>query len=150
VVDYLDLVDRTWPLLTQVIGLHTRAYRVTRGVVGHRIPGLPPMLLLDHRGAKSGKQRTTPLLYILDGEDIVIVASKGGFAKSPAWLHNLRSHPATTAQIGRARRRVRAREATADERTRLWPKVVEAYRSYEDYQSRTERTIPLVILEPRS
>ncbi len=146
---YLDLADRTWPLLTRVMGLHTRAYRVTRGVVGHRLPGLPPMLLLDHEGAKSGQRRTSPLLYIRDGPDVVIVASKGGYAKHPAWLHNLRANPDTTVQIGRARHEVRAREASPDEHARLWPRAVEAYAAYEDYQRRTERQIPLVILEPR-
>ncbi len=146
---YLDLTDRAWPVLTRVMGLHARAYRITRGAVGHRLPGLPPVLLLDHRGAKSAKQRTTPLLYIRDGENIVVVASKGGFAKHPAWLHNLRAYPDTTLQVGRSRIPVRAREATEAERTRLWPKAVAAYSSYQDYQDRTERQIPLVVLEPR-
>lgn len=79
----------------------------------------------------------------------MVVASKGGFAKHPAWLHNLRAYPDTTVQVGRSRIPVRAREATEAERTRLWPKAVAAYSSYRDYQDRTERQIPLVVLEPR-
>ncbi|MBA2793537.1 MAG: nitroreductase family deazaflavin-dependent oxidoreductase, partial [Thermoleophilaceae bacterium] len=69
---------------------HTLAYRATRGVVGDRFPGSPPMLLLDHVGAKSGTRRTSPLVYVRDGDDVMIVASKGGHPKHPAWYHNLK------------------------------------------------------------
>jgi F420H(2)-dependent quinone reductase len=148
-MDSLDLADRAWPLLTRVFGGHTWIYRATRGLIGHRVPGLPPMLLLDHVGAKSGVRRTTPLLYMTDGDDVVIVASKGGYERHPAWYHNLRAHPETTVQIGAERRAVRARTVTPPERERLWPKVVGAYRDYERYQERTGREIPLLILERR-
>jgi deazaflavin-dependent oxidoreductase (nitroreductase family) len=108
------------------------------------------MLLLDHVGAKSGTRRTSPLLYIPDGENLVIIASKGGFPKHPAWFHNLNANPDTTVQVGRERRPVHARVATTEERERLWPTVVSEYRSYADYQARSKgREIPLVILEPR-
>ena len=107
------------------------------------------MLLLDHVGAKSGTKRTSPLLYVEDGEDVVIVASKGGFPKHPAWFHNLMANPDTTVQIGSEQRAVHARVATPEERERLWPLAVKAYHGYEDYQARTNREIPLVILEPR-
>jgi len=135
--------------INEVIGLHTFVYRATGGIVGRRIPGLPPMLLLDHVGAKSGKKRTTPLVYMEDGDDTVIVASKGGSPRHPAWFHNLRANPETTVQTGGRRLPVKARVATADERRRLWPEVVELYGGYANYQDRTEREIPLVILEPR-
>jgi deazaflavin-dependent oxidoreductase (nitroreductase family) len=128
---------------------HTTAYRLTGGLIGHRFPGAPPSLLLDHVGAKSGTKRTTPLTYARDGDAFVIVASKGGHPKHPAWFHNLRAHPDTTIQVGSRRLPVRARVATAEERTRLWPKVVDTYGGYAGYQKRTEREIPLVILEPR-
>lgn len=107
------------------------------------------MLLLDHVGARSGTRRTSPLLYVEDGEDLVVVASKGGYPKHPAWLHNLRANPDTTVQIGDERRAVHARVATPAERQRLWPEAVAAYGGYAEYQRRTEREIPLVILEPR-
>jgi F420H(2)-dependent quinone reductase len=150
-VGYLDLADRSWPLLRRLMGAHTWLYRTSGGRLGHRVPGLrAPMLLLDHVGAKSGVRRTSPLLYIPDGENVVIVASKGGFPRNPAWLHNLRAHPQTEVQVGRERRAVRAREASAGERPRLWRRAVELYPSYADYQARTEREIPLVVLEPRS
>jgi F420H(2)-dependent quinone reductase len=107
------------------------------------------MLLLDHVGAKSGVKRTSPLLYIKDGANVVIVASKGGYPKHPAWFHNVRANPDTTVQIGSERRPVRARVANAQERERLWPRAVAAYRDYARYQERTDREIPLVILERR-
>jgi deazaflavin-dependent oxidoreductase (nitroreductase family) len=137
-----------WRLVNELTRGHTLAYRVTRGIVGHRIPGVPPMLLLDHVGAKSGKRRTSPLAYLEDGENVVIVASKGGSPRHPAWFHNLRANPETTVQVGSRRIAVRARVATAQERSRLWPKVVALYRGYEAYQRRTGREIPLVILAP--
>ena len=132
------------------MGCHAGVYRLTRGVIGHRFPGGPPMLLLDHTGAKSGRKRTTPLVYIEDEPNLVIVASKGGHPRNPSWYHNLRAHPDTTVQIGPERRPVHARVATPGERTRLWPKAVETYSGYAGYQERTPREIPLVILEPRS
>lgn len=146
----LDLADRSWPLLRRAMGLHATVYRATRGLVGHRVPGLPPMLLLDHVGAKSGVRRTSPLVYVRDGENIVLVASKGGHPSNPAWFHNLRAHPDVTVQIGGERRDVHARVATEAERPRLWDKAVAAYGPYRSYQERTERQIPLVVLEPRS
>jgi deazaflavin-dependent oxidoreductase (nitroreductase family) len=107
------------------------------------------MLLLDHVGAKSGTRRTSPLVYVRDGGDVVLVASKGGYPRNPAWFHNLMANPDTTVQIGSRRQRVHARVADAKERERLWPMAVAAYGGYEDYRRRTEREIPLVILEPR-
>jgi deazaflavin-dependent oxidoreductase (nitroreductase family) len=148
-MDSLDLAERSWPVLRRLMGGHTAVYRASRGRIGHRFPGAPPMLLLDHVGAKSGKRRTTPLVYIADGGDVVIVASKGGYPKHPAWYHNLRAHPDTMVQIGAERRPVRAHVANAEERARLWPKAVETYSGYRDYQERTEREIPLVVLSPR-
>ena len=145
----LDLADRSWPLLRRLTGVHTAAYRVTHGVIGHRVPGSAPVLLLDHVGARSGTKRTSPLVYVADGADLVIVASKGGYAKHPAWLHNLRANPDTTVQVGSEKRAVRAREASAPERERLWPLAVKTYSGYTGYQQRTDREIPLVVLEPR-
>jgi deazaflavin-dependent oxidoreductase (nitroreductase family) len=146
---YLDLVDRSWPLLMRAMGGHTAVYRRSGGRIGHRLPGLPPMLLLDHVGARSGTRRTSPLVYARDGVNVILVASKGGFPKNPAWLHNLEANPDTTIQIGSEHKDVRARVATAEERGHLWPLVVGVYGGYEEYQRRTEREIPLVVLEPR-
>ncbi len=142
-------IDRLWPLLNQLMKGHVAIYRATGGRIGHKPPGGPPMLLLDHVGAKSGTKRTAPLIYIDDGDDVAIVASKGGYPKHPAWFHNLRAHPDTTVPIGREKREVHARVATPVERERLWPKAVATYSGYEGYQERTDREIPVVILEPR-
>jgi deazaflavin-dependent oxidoreductase (nitroreductase family) len=145
-----DLVDRSWPVLRHVMGGHTAVYRLTGGLVGHRMPGAPPMLLLDHVGARSGKKRTTPLAYLEYGHDLVVVASKGGHPRNPAWFHNLVANPETTIQVGSRRRPVHARVAEGDERERLWERVVELYDGYRGYQERTDRQIPLVVLEPRT
>ena len=148
-MSYLDLADRSWPLLRRLMGGHAAVYRATNGLIGHRFPGFAPMLLVDHVGAKSGTTRTSPLVYAEDGENVILVASKGGYPKNPAWFHNLMANPDTSVQIGSSRRQVHARVADPEERKRLWPKVVEVYSGYDDYQRRTEREIPLVILEPR-
>jgi deazaflavin-dependent oxidoreductase (nitroreductase family) len=145
----MSLADRSWPVLRRLMGGHVAVYRLTGGLVGHRFPGSPPMLLLDHVGARSGTRRTSPLVYVRDGEDVVIVASKGGHSKNPAWFHNVMANPDTTVQIGSRRMPVHARLADPAERERLWPMAVEVYGGYEQYRRRTEREIPLVILEPR-
>ena len=141
--------DALWPVFNRFVSLHTGIYRLTGGRIGHTLPGLPSMLLLDHLGAKTGKRRTTPLLYIEDGDAFVIVASKGGHPRHPAWFHNLRANPEITIQVGPRKVPVTARVASDAERDRLWPRVVSTYSGYEGYQRRTERKIPLVMLEPR-
>jgi deazaflavin-dependent oxidoreductase (nitroreductase family) len=141
-------VDR-WTLGREVIRAHTLLYRLSGGLLGQHVPGVPPMLLLDHVGAKSGRRRTTPLAYLKDGHRYVIVASKGGHPRHPAWYHNLRAHPDTTIQVGPRRIEVTARVATPAQRKQLWPRVVDLYSGYAGYQDRTDRVIPLVILEPR-
>lgn len=108
------------------------------------------MLLLDHIGAKTGKRRTAALVYLEDGRNLAIIASKGGYPKHPAWFHNLMAHPDVTVQVGKHRRNVRARLASGEERARLWPRAVKAWSGYRTYQERTEREIPVIILEPRS
>jgi deazaflavin-dependent oxidoreductase (nitroreductase family) len=148
-MDYLSWADRNWPLLRRVMGGHTAVYRASHGLVGHRFPGQPPVLLLDHVGAKSGTRRTSPLVYGRDGENLVLVASKGGYPKHPAWFHNLLANPDTTVQVGSRELNVHARVAEGEERERLWSLMVGVYGGYEDYRKRTEREIPLVVLEPR-
>jgi len=148
-MDYLDWVERSWPLLGRFMQGHTAIYRASHGLIGHRFPCAPPMLLLDHIGAKSAARRTSPLVYTVDGENLILVASKGGYPKNPAWFHNLRANPDTTVQVGSRRLDVHARVADPAERERLWPMVLAVYSGYEGYQKRTKREIPLVILEPR-
>jgi F420H(2)-dependent quinone reductase len=147
--DYLNWVERNWSLLTRLTDLHTKLYRASGGRLGYRVPGAPKMLLLDHVGAKSSIHRTVPLVYGRDGENIVLVASKGGYPKHPAWFHNLKANPDTSVQIGSKRLPVHARIADDEERERLWPLMVKVYGGYEDYRRRAERQIPLIVLEPR-
>jgi deazaflavin-dependent oxidoreductase (nitroreductase family) len=145
----LDWADRNWPILRRLMGGHATLYKLTGGLVGYVVPGAPRTLLLEHVGAKSATKRTSPLSFIRDGDDYVLVASKGGYPQNPAWFHNLKANPDTTVQVKNKKIPVHARVATPEERERLWPEVVKAYKGYAAYQKRTEREIPLVILEPR-
>jgi F420H(2)-dependent quinone reductase len=134
---------------------HVWVYRATKGRIGStwrvgsalRKPA--PTLLMDHVGKKSGRTYTTPLLYLLDGPNVVVVASTGGMAKDPQWYRNLMAHPDTQVQIRGDVRPVRARTASPEERAVLWPRLVEMYADYDNYQSWTDREIPVVICEPR-
>jgi deazaflavin-dependent oxidoreductase (nitroreductase family) len=105
-------------------------------------------LLLTTTGRKSGKTRTTPLLYLRDGADIAVVASNGGSDSAPAWWLNLRATPAAHIELGRHKIPVTARKASQEERDRLWPAFTAGYNGYEKYITRTSREIPVVILEP--
>jgi deazaflavin-dependent oxidoreductase (nitroreductase family) len=136
---------RAW---TRVTALNTWLYRVSGGRVGGSFDRAP-VLPLHHVGRKSGERRVAPLLYLPDGEDIVVVASYGGAPKHPAWFHNLRAAPKTEIEVGRERRPVTAQVATEEERERLWPALLELYPAYGAYQARTEREIPLVVLRRR-
>ena len=139
---------RELALTRRFMGAHTFLYQRTGGRLGHTIPGVPgKMLLLDHVGAKSGTKRTSPLLYVKDGEDLVIVASKGGFPKHPAWFHNLKANPDTTVQVGSQVLPVHARVATPEERERLWRQMNEMWPHYDEYAEKTDREIPVVVLE---
>lgn len=140
--------DLQWKLVNAVTGAHVAAYRLTGGRFLLGPLGGSRTVLVDHVGRKSGKRRTTPLLYLADGDDVVVVASKGGSHKHPAWWLNLREMDETTIQVGAERRRVSIREATPEEKARLWPRLVAIWSDYENYQQRTEREIPLAILSP--
>jgi deazaflavin-dependent oxidoreductase (nitroreductase family) len=143
-------VDRSWPLLRHLTGAHVALYRASRGRLGHKPPFVSPILLLDHVGARSGVRRTSPLVYTRDGEDYVLVASKGGYPRHPAWFHNLRAHADTTIQVGSRTLAVHAHVASDEEHVRLWPKAVATYAGFDGYQQRAERTIPMIVLSPRA
>ncbi len=128
-----------------VVRFHVAIYRLSRGKFGGTLVGAP-VLLLDHVGRRSGKRRTVALLFLREGEDLVVVASRGGSDAPPAWWLNLKANPQTSVQVGRARFPVIARTASTEERAKLWPRVVDMYSDYETYQQRTEREIPLVFL----
>jgi deazaflavin-dependent oxidoreductase (nitroreductase family) len=147
---FLRIFDRSWPVLGRLMRGHAAVYRATGGRVGGRLPWVPPMLLLDHVGARSGKRRTTPLVYMSDGDRFVIVAAKGGHPHNPAWLYNLRAHPDTEIQVGKRRIAIHARETESEERRLLWPTALAYTSHWRRYARRTEREIPLLILDPRS
>jgi len=108
-----------------------------------------PVLLLRTVGRKSGQERTAALVYLQDGDDLVVVASNGGSDRPPGWLFNVRAKPDVGVQLGRQRRRMRARVADDHERARLWPLVNRNNSNrYDGYQAKTRRQIPIVILSP--
>lgn len=128
---------------------HATVYRLTAGLVGSRLPVLGTrVLLLTTRGRRSGKRRTTPVVYFREGVRLVIVASNRGNARYPAWYWNLQFEPDATVQIGRKRLGVVAREARTDERRSIWPRVAEELPVVDLYQRRTPREIPVMILHP--
>jgi F420H(2)-dependent quinone reductase len=133
--------------------IHVAVYRRTGGRIGGHLPGWPgaKIALVDHRGAKSGIQRTSPLMFHADGNTIAVVASKAGQPTNPAWFHNLMANPDTTVQIGGVAHGVRARVATDAERDRLWPKFLDFYPGYTFFREHAKpRILPIVILEPRT
>ena len=135
-----------WKIWQQFTQAHVRTYRLSGGRLWGSFKG-SPVLLVDHVGRKSGKKHTSPLIYGRDGDDLVIVASKGGAKKNPLWWLNLKEHPDTTVQVGSEKRSVHAREATPEEKQRLWPMMVDVYAPYEEYQRKTQRDIPVIVLE---
>ena len=153
-----DGLDSPWAV--RVIKLMSRSqvrvFKLTRGHVGNKWrvgagwKKPVPTLLLTHVGRKSGKEFETPLLYLADGPDLVVVASQGGLPKNPQWYANLLAHPDTTVSLkGQWQRQVRARTVSPDERAALWPRLVDLYADFAKYQKWTDREIPVVVLEPR-
>ncbi len=146
------------PLVPKLLKVMSRVnvwfYRRTNGRVGgkwrigagFRKP--VPTLLLDHDGRKSGRRFTVPLLYLGDGDDVVVVASQGGMSTHPQWYRNLLADPNVTVQVKDDRYAAVARTASPEEKQRLWPLVAEVWPSYDDYQAATDRQIPLIVLDP--
>jgi deazaflavin-dependent oxidoreductase (nitroreductase family) len=146
----MRVVDRSWSIVRHLVRGHVWIYRLSGGRVGQHVPWTPPMLLLDHVGAKSGKPRTTPLAYMPDGGRYIICAAKGGHPRNPAWLYNLRARPSVTVQVGAHRVDVKARELNPEEHRALWPQAIAYTSHWRRYARRVppSRTIPLVALEP--
>ena len=123
-------------------------FRSTGGKVTGPFEGAP-MILLHHRGAKSGKEYTSPLVYTRDGANYVVIASKGGAPEDPQWFRNLVADPDITVEVGTETIPVRARVAEGDERARLWRAQADLMPGFDDYATKTTREIPVVVLEPR-
>ncbi|MFF8787933.1 nitroreductase family deazaflavin-dependent oxidoreductase [Streptomyces sp. NPDC015125] len=122
-------------------------YESSGGREGTTIRGLP-VVVLTTRGAKSGKIRKSPLMRVEHDGTYAVVASMGGAPRHPVWYHNVVADPRVELQDGPARRDMTAREVTGEEKARWWARAVEAYPDYDDYQKRTDRQIPVFVLEP--
>lgn len=128
--------------------INTFMYRRSDGEgFGSNFQGIP-VALLTTTGRKSGKPRVSPLYFHRDGDTVVVAASKGGSEKNPMWYLNLKANPKVQVQIKKDVRELKARDATDEERAKYWPQLVDMYPTYEDYQSWTDRTIPIVVCEP--
>ena len=132
-------------------GLQVFVYRLTGGRLMNTFLGVK-VAILGHIGRKSGQRRRTPLLYLADGEKVVLAASCGGFSKAPQWQHNLDANPRAEIQIGSKNREMNARRASESEETHYWPTLTSMYAGFDEYRARVEgkRHIPLYILEPLS
>ena len=128
--------------------LNTWAYRLTGGRLGGRFLRGAPVCLVTVTGRRSGRAITVPLLYLQDGADLVIVASKGGMSKHPVWYLNLEADPRCMVEIGREQRAMTARRVSEAEKASLWPRLCAMYPDYADYQARTARDIPVLRLSP--
>lgn len=131
----------------QLSRLHVIVYRLTGGLLGRRLVR-NDMLLLTTRGRATRKAHTVPLLYLRQGDTLVVIASWGGRPRDPHWYRNLVAEPRAIVQVRSRIWAVRARTANTDERETWWPRIVAAYPGYRNYQSRTDRIIPVVLLEP--
>jgi deazaflavin-dependent oxidoreductase (nitroreductase family) len=137
----------TAPDLALVGATHIARYRETNGEVGYEWNGVPT-LLLTTTGRQTGQPRTCALIFGRDGDDYLVIASTGGAPRHPSWYLNLQARPAARIQVKTQHLDVVARTASADEKPRLWKIMTDLWPNYDVYQTRTERTIPLVVLSP--
>jgi deazaflavin-dependent oxidoreductase (nitroreductase family) len=128
--------------------LNTWAFRLTGGWLGGKFRGGAPVCLVTMKGRKTGEPRTAPLLYLRDGSDLIIVASKGGMSKHPVWYLNLQANPRCEVELGREKKAMTARRVSTEEKAALWPRLCAMYPDYADYQARTTRDIPVLRLSP--
>ncbi|WP_156661049.1 nitroreductase family deazaflavin-dependent oxidoreductase [Mycobacterium sp. 852002-51163_SCH5372311] len=139
---------RTGVIIKWMSRINTWLYKATGGKLGGKFLQGAPVALLTTTGRKTGQPRASPLLYMRDGDRVIVVASHGGREKNPMWYLNLKADPKVSVQIKDEVLHLKARDASDDERAKYWPQLVKMYSSYEDYQSWTERKIPIVICEP--
>lgn len=151
------LGDRFYSRASQAMGatglrltgrLNVPLYRLSGGRVGGRI-AKAPVLLLSTTGRKSGLPRTAPVVYLRDGANLVVIGSNAGHGRAPAWSLNLQANPDAEIELGRERRRVRARVASGEERAELWRRHNEQYSGFDEYEARTDRDIAVFVLEPK-
>lgn len=150
------LKDRTIAKISNSLGatglrwtgkLNIPLYRLSGGRIGGKI-GRAPVLLLTTTGRKSGQPRTAPVVYLADGDNVVVINTNAGNAKVPAWSLNLKADPKAEVEVGRKRYPVHARVAEGEERERLWREHNEQYAGFDDYQEKLDRTASVIVLEP--
>jgi deazaflavin-dependent oxidoreductase (nitroreductase family) len=139
----MALPDR---ILTAIGKLNVPLYRASRGRLMNKV-GRAPVLLLTTTGRRSGQRRTAPVVYLADGERLIVIGSNAGNERTPAWALNLRANPDAQVETGGNRRAVRARVTAGEERAELWRRCNEQYAGFEDYKARTSRDIPVFVLE---
>jgi deazaflavin-dependent oxidoreductase (nitroreductase family) len=128
--------------------LNRPLYRLSGGRLGGKV-GKAPVLLLTTTGRKSGQKRTAPVVYLQDGENMVVINTNAGNERIPAWSLNLKANPDAEVEVGRKRLAVRARISEGEERTELWDRHMRQYSGWEDYEARLSREISVIVLEPR-
>ncbi|EST18659.1 MULTISPECIES: nitroreductase family deazaflavin-dependent oxidoreductase [Streptomyces] len=126
---------------------HVKRYQETDGEVGHEWEKGTTTLILTTTGRKSGEQRSTPLIYRPYGDDVLVVASKGGSDSPPLWYLNIQADPEVRVQVKGDRYTARARTATPEEKPEMWRRMAEVWPDYDEYQTKTDREIPVVVLE---
>jgi deazaflavin-dependent oxidoreductase (nitroreductase family) len=139
-------------IMKALSSFNVKLYRLSKGRIGGSLPtpsGRVAVGLLHHVGRKSGRELSTPLVTMVDGERFVVVASQGGLPENPQWYRNLLAQPEVSYEFRGTTTPVRARTASSDEKAVLWPRLVEMYADYANYQRWTDRDIPVVILDPR-
>jgi deazaflavin-dependent oxidoreductase (nitroreductase family) len=137
------------PVFKVVTSLHEAVFKATNGRLGSKVMGME-VLILHATGRKSGQKRSTMLTApIVEDGRVILVASKGGAPSHPVWYLNIETNPDVEVTMGGSTKPMRARTATPAERDELWPRITEKYSGYAGYQKSTDRTIPVVILEPR-
>jgi deazaflavin-dependent oxidoreductase (nitroreductase family) len=137
------------PVIKVMSLVNTWIYRLSGGRLGGRWMYGAPILLLTTVGRKSGEKRTAPLLYLEDGPRVILVGSQAGMSRDPLWVKNIDANPDVEIEIGARKRPMRARRGTSEEKAHYWPALCKMYPDYADYQARTTRDIPVLILDPR-
>lgn len=137
------------PLLKAIAKIHTLLMRISGGRIGNKMGG-NHILLLHHIGAKSGKKYATPLAYVEDGDAFAIIASAGGQSNHPGWYHNLKANPNATIEIMGEAQSVKAQVAPKEKRDKLWAEITAEFSQFAEYQKKTSREIPIVLLHPQA
>lgn len=141
-------IQNSKTFIRAVTVVHRGIWRLSGGRIGGKLGKYDSLLLLT-KGRKSGKTRVAPLIYFRDGDDILVVGSNGGNDQAPGWFYNILDSPKAVVDLGGERRKVIASVADQAEKARLWPNITAVYPNYNEYQKRTEREIPVVILRRR-